>query len=513
MTTTKKSFLVVGGGELGIDNATLLRHAGHEVHLITNDSDIFAKKAASAISLLVHSGPEYSHPTHIATGIGCQEAMFANYLTHPMEFLTTSVCSPNHPVIYALSNQSAQDDAPFDSHVRPERFISGGEELIGNFRKNIFEPLAQLIQARDRIAKNQALKKSEAMLGGFRPDNIFYQTSLPSSSVARGLHTAAYSAGAGYNNPHSYAYYKALLRNFGVQPHFNTTIESTVRRGDGKYDVLLTNNIRLVVDSIQLAAGTGNPHLALKIPGAQPAPKGTFYGNGMLYVRLAHDIDPMLIFILQQRYGMALSCIDPVARICGVYVPNPDDGSQIYQETFTGTDGKLPKNDHEGKEIAQEIMQKILNRAASSYPALQGATILGSRIGTVFNPDSQDSPLGTDRRVRIGVIKEIAPGVILGHPAKRTSCWLTALGMNHAAFLSLGLPGLPVNEQRGLGPYKIDVLKMVVDGKLNFKHVPDIKIDDAKNFVEMHKPLYEETSIKLSHPLFHSKSLGRAKAG
>jgi hypothetical protein len=494
-----KTTLVVGAGAVGTNAALALDKLGVNVVLAHNGNDIYAGSAANTAFIWHETGQEYCREGHQQTGELCIAGAATQRLMLPMDFLSTGVCNPENPVKFYVSEASTTEGAPYDSQVPVETFRENVEHMRRYFQEKIYNPTKAFYKETDE----QTITRL-----GCSPESFSREFAIKDAGIARNVAIGYTATGDGINMPHVYAYQKAAFRESKVKQEFNTTIKSVNKTNSGQYDVALTNGKIITVDSIILAAGVGNPELVAKIPDAAASVRGTYYLNTMTHIKLPEGGDSeQIIFTLQQQFGGALTCIDKASGRYVVYSPDPSR-SQVGKHVYEDKEQKLPPKDWDikmqtGLDITSQRVVDIIRHTSETYPILKEAEIIQAPLRVVFNADSKDSKDGLDRRVRAMNNKEVAPAVFVTHGPKFTNSLLTALTVAHQAMLSMGMPGLPVSQDHGVGPLDIDIQETAE--KINFRNVKGVKLSDAAQYALRYGlPL---TMIKNNSPEFERQSI------
>jgi hypothetical protein len=498
----QKRILIVGLGAVGTNAAVVASREGCDVTAIHDENDIFAGSAANTAFIFHETGQEYCRLMHEVTGELCIAGAAALRLMFPMAFFSTPICNEANPIQFNLSKKSSQFGAPFSSYVPDGVYEKTVEHMRSYFTKRVFTPLKDFYKESYGQSEEQSYARAKLQLG-CDPVTFAVKLNLAMNALSKDIVLSYGAVGSGINMPHIYAYFKAIFREQKIKQQFNTTIDSVKRLGSGEYEVMLTNGKVIAVDSIILAAGMGNPQLAAKIPGAADSVHGTYYLNAMVNIRLPENGDTeKILFTLQQEYGAALTCVDPISRHYVIYKPS-EDGSQTNKFVYNGGDDFTPADNwklqmQNGLELKKA--QNILSKVSETYPVLKDAEITYAPLRVVFNPDSEDSPNGLDRRVRAMQVKEVAPAVFVTHGPKFTNSLLAALTTLHKSFISIGMDGLPVSELHGVGPENIDIIEY--SRRTNFLDVPDVRMADAVRYALRNG--IPATIIRNNEDIFHS---------
>lgn len=471
---------VIGSGAVGVNSAIILAKKGFEVTLISPDQDIL--QGATQTAFIIHSdGFEYLKEGHQQTGFHCIDGGVSMNLLFPQNIFRTSVCTPENPIRFLLS------EASVSSGISLETFQKNAELMRAHYGKHF-----------ERISKERGSEFSpEELLG--HPDNFTRILKPQEFSDLAGIAGGNYGAGGGANMPVYYAFMKAALLKERVNFVPNAEIESIRKSGAG---IIIKTNKGGTIEASQvvIAAGHNTPAISEKVVDAKKSVEGTYYLNAMAYLKLPplakvsqREREVLLQklnhinFTLQAENGCMFACIAPPTEtkegMAAVYFPDPK-GNQIASHKFLGADREPPPewfdkavkfglpDEFDLSSAAGTYKDRIMQQAFGLYPFLQGyAEFKEMRYRTVFNADTEKLG-GLDRRVR--QIPEIYPitedgKIITIHSPKWTNAHLVAL---QAVQHILGVAGeklLPVSKEHGFGPASLNVFE--ISKTLDFKDV------------------------------------------
>ena len=142
-----------------------------------------------------------------------------------------------------------------------------------------------------------------------------------------------------------------------------------------------------------------------------------------------------------------------------------------------------------------------MEQAYRLYPFLKGyAQVEKTICRTVFNPATESSEQGNDRRVReiIGGDQVTDDGRIRAYRApKWTNAELVAMMAVNDTVKALGGQSLPVDDQKGFGPEKLDVEN--ITQTLHFK---DMQANPTHALNYVHRHHLPEAMVDTSSPFF-----------
>ncbi len=470
--------VVIGAGSVGANLALFLDAWGFEVDLVEATGDIL--EGAARASFINHSdGLEYYKRGHRRTGEYCIEGSLAKAMIYPQAAITTTVCSPQNPIRFLVSEGSLRS-----RRISLRGFIENAEHMTRHY-----------------AAKFHALRRSAGLTEQQAVD-IFLR---PPQSVVRplakeefadvdGIAGGVNGGGAGINMPRYYALLKAALGQSRIRCHFGAKVERLAKLGHSGYEVR-AGGLALPADQVLICSSHSMPELARKIDGAvlPNAFAGTYYLNSMSFLRLPATRSAETLrrasrinFTLMEKFGCMYACIVPPTPsgdgMAAIYFPDPSGSQRLSHVCARGEVSRPPPAWQAlldgGLDNGDPNVVATFEQACRVYPFLAGyADVTHTICRTVFNVAVKDSNHGLDRRVRelsAGRHALTGDGRISAWTApKWTNAELTALMALDYALQSSGGAPLPKDPDSGCGPTQLDVAKICK--RLNFRQVvPDM---------------------------------------